>query len=416
MDLNFSKNNMNLLNIILFGIISIILIIIVVVKLRFRFWADQPVFHLYDISYYLFYSGIINKSLPEKTRYTNFKDVETLTFGKNVKAMDQTRFIRFINKYYLRNGDNQFSPKESNIIPYFEGHNSACFLSFYKEALVLHDGKTGDIINTEKPIGVMTTRPVHIRLKKGTTSRFDAYYVDYLCVDPARRKKGIAPQIIATHHYNQRILNREIQVSIFKREGQLTGIVPLCVFGMPIFSMKNWSKPSDLLVPYSLIECGTSNIHHLYDFLRDSTQKFDISIMADPGNIMALMKSNNIFIYLLLEDKVGVVGAYFFKKSCTEIKKGEEAIICFASVSNNNSNKMQNIFIHGFKQVVSEICLKPRNGNLYYHLVVEDIGDNDCIIANLKQKTWPSSVVPAAYFFYNYAHPTIHKNKVLIIL
>jgi hypothetical protein len=141
--------------------------------------------------------------------------------------------------------------------------------------------------------------------------------------------------------------------------------------------------------------------------------------MADPGNIMALMKSNNIFIYLLLEDTVGVIGAYFFKKSCTEIKKGEEALICFASVfnSNNNSNsKMQDIFIHGFKQAVSKICLKPGNENLYYHLVVEDIGDNDSIIANLKQKTWPSSVVPAAYFFYNYAHPTLHKNKVLIIL
>jgi hypothetical protein len=186
---------------------------------------------------------------------------------------------------------------------------------------------------------------------------------------------------------------------------------------MPIFSMKNWSKPSDLLAPYSLIECGTSNMHHLYDFLRDSTQKFDISIMADPGNIMALMKSNNIFIYLLLQDSLGVIGAYFFKKSCTEIKKGEEALICFASVSNSdNINNNQNVFIHGFKQAVSEICLKSGNRNLYYHLVVEDIGDNDYIIANLKQKTWPSSVVPAAYFFYNYAHPTLHKNKVLIIL
>lgn len=397
---------MNLLKILLFIVIFIILFLIALIKVRFRFWAAQPVFHVYDIGYYLFYSGIINKSLPEKTKYTNFKNIETTIFGK--KPLDTTRFVQLINNHYLRNGDNQFSPKEKNVIPYFIGHNSPCFISFYNEQEVLNDSKTDEMITLDKPVGVMTSRPMHVSLKKGTNTRFDAYYVDYLCVHKSFRKKGIAPQIIETHHYNQRLLNKDIQVSFFKREGNLTGIVPMCVFGMHVFSMKNWSKPSDLLPPFSIVECGTSNIHHLYDFLRDKKDQFEITILPELTNLIELIKTKNIYIYLLLSG--GVIGCYFFKKSCTTMEKDKEALTCFASVNGST----QDIFAHGFKEALSHICLK--NEPSYYYLVVEDIGDNDVIISNLKQKTWPTNIIPAAYFFYNYAFPTVNKNNTLIIL
>lgn len=392
---------------ILSFLICFILLLFAIIKLKFRFWAEQPVFHIYDLSYYFFLNGVIQKDFPDKTRYTNFKNVETLTFGKNVSPLNTTRFVQLLNRSYLRNGDNKFSPKQENVEPYFEGHNSPCFLSFYNEQEMQKIFKTDEIINVNRPIGLMTSRPMHVTLKKVTT-KFDAYYADYLCVDNVYRKKGVAPQIIATHHYNQRLLNKDIQVSLFKREGTLTGIVPLCIFNMYIFSMKNWSKPSHLLPPYSIVECGA--LHHLYDFLRDKKEKFEVTVIPEITNFMALIKTKNIFIYLLLQDKVGVVGCYFFKKSCTTIEKGEEALICFASINDST----QDIFAHGFKQSLSEICLKKESA--FYHVVVEDIGDNDVIIANLKKKTWPKTVIPAAYFFYNYAYATINKNKTLFIL
>lgn len=401
---------MPLLKIILFTTVFFILLLFAIIKLKFRFWAEQPVFHIYDISYYFFFSGVIQKDIPDKTRYTNFKNVETLTFGKNVSSLNTTRFVQLLNRSYLRNGDNKFSPKQENVEPYFEGHNSPCFISFYNEQEMQKNFKTNEIINVNKPIGLMTSRPMHVtltNLKKGTT-KLDAYYADYLCVDKSYRKKGVAPQIIATHHHNQRLLNKDIQVSLFKREGTLTGIVPLCIFNMYIFSMKNWSKPSDLLPPYSIVEC--SALHHLYDFLRDKSKKFDVTVIPEITNLMALIKTKNIRIYLLIEEKAGVVGCYFFKKSCTTMEKGQEALICFASINGST----QDIFIHGFKQALSQICLK--NEPSYFYLVVEDIGDNDVIIANLKKKTWSKTVIPAAYFFYNYAYPTVNKNKTLIIL
>lgn len=382
--------------------------------MRFRFWSEQPVFHIYDLSYYLFYSGVIQKDLPEKTRYTNFKDVETLTFGKNVGPLVLKRFIDVIKHHYLQNDGNVFSPKEENIIPYFEGHNSPCFLSLYKEPLLLQDAKSGSTIEREKIIGVITSRPLHVtirRLKKGTGERFDAYYVDYLCVDKMHRKKGIAPQLIATHKYNERLLNRNIQVSIFKREGALTGIVPICVFGMYVFSMRKWNKPLSLLPPYSVVECGSSNMHHFYDFLQSDSvkKKIDLQIMPETTNLMSLMKTKNIYVYLLLEQGVGVVGCYFFKRSCTQIEKGKEAVICFASVNGSQNN----IFSHGFKQTVSDICLKKEVE--FHYTVVEEICDNDIIVENLKLKTWPQTTIPGAYFFYNYVFHTIPAKKFLII-
>lgn len=392
--------------------ILFILILFAYIKFRFRFWSDQPVFHIYDFSYYFFYNGIIRKELPEQNRYTNFKDVETLTFGKNVKPLDKTRFIQVLQRHYLQNGENKFIPKESNVLPYFEGHNSPCFLSLYKTKESFHHNE--DIIEIDKPLGVITSRPLNVTirpsLKKGTT-QFEAAYIDYLCVDKLQRKKGIAAQLIATHNYNQCLLKKKAEIAVFKREGVLTGIVPLCIFNMHVFSMRKWNKPPSLLPPYSIVECGSSNIHHFYDFLRsDSVKKnIDIQMMSEMTNIIAIMKSKNIFIYLLIEREMGVVGLYFFKKSCTQIEKGKEALICFASVNCSTPE----IFIHGFKLSLSQICLKDDSD--YHYVVVEDICDNDIIVANLKLKTWPEFTIPAAYFFYNYACATFPSNRVLII-
>ena len=87
-----------IVGIILSFIIFLIIIFTIVIKLKFRFWSEQPVFHVYDISYYLFYSGIIHDFVPKKTRYTNFKNIETLIFGKNMKQMDPTRFVQLLNR------------------------------------------------------------------------------------------------------------------------------------------------------------------------------------------------------------------------------------------------------------------------------------------------------------------------------
>ena len=57
---------------ILLCIIIIIFLIMAIIKIKFKFWALQPVFHIYDIRYMFFPPGIISHELPIENKYCNF--------------------------------------------------------------------------------------------------------------------------------------------------------------------------------------------------------------------------------------------------------------------------------------------------------------------------------------------------------
>jgi predicted GNAT family acetyltransferase len=257
----------------------------------------------------------------------------------------------------------------------------------------------------------MTSRPIHIFINEGDKdSSFDAYYVDYLCVDKNYRKKGIAPQIIQTHHYNQRHLNKKILVSLFKREDELTGIIPLCVYNTYGFSMKNWHKPDELSGIYKLLEINEENYHFLLDFIKLNNNQFTIIINTEHTNIIELIKSKNIFVYVLMEDNI-IKAAYFYRKTCVFYDKGLEILSCFASINGFHESAHNKIFIQGFK--IS--FWKTAEKNYFGFASIENISHNNLIIENICIKTTPIIISPTAYFFYNFAYHTFKSNKVLII-
>ncbi len=387
----------------LFITFILLFIIIVYIKTKYGFWVSQPVFHVYDIGYFLYPPGIINHDLPEKNKYTNFKDIETIVYDE-LTDLKTNKLINFIKINYLQNKDNVFNPTLNNIVPYFKGHNAKSFVSFYNENILVIDSKNGTTIDEQKIIGIMTSRPIHISIKD---SKFDAYYVDYLCVDKSYRRKGIAPQIIQTHHYSQSHINPNINVSLFKREDELTGIVPLCVYTTYGFYVDKWTKPTPLNSAYTILEINPQNLHLLFDFIKQTKNDFDITIHTDISNIIELIKTKNIFIYVILLDNA-IQCAYFFRDSCVNIEKGKRVLSCFASI---NKLKDANVFIHGFK-----ICFwKIADENYLGFAVVESISHNKSIINNLILKTEPIIKSPTAYFFYNFAYHTFQPEKVLII-
>lgn len=394
------------LSYILFFGILILFLIYAYIKLKFRFWAVQPVFHVYDISYMLKSPGIIDDSLPKKNKYTNFKDITTILYSELTDIQLQ-RFVNLIKVYYLQNKDNIFSPQSNNITPYFYGHNDKSFVSFYNEDNHMIDLKSNNTITDKKVIGVMTSRPIYVVINNGhKEAKFCAYYVDYLCVDILHRKKGIAQQLIQTHHYNQRHINKNIVVSLFKREDELTGIVPLCVYSTYGFSVKKWTKPNDLSAEYSILEINAQNFRFLFTFIEQYGKKFDIAINTAVSNIIELIKTKNIFIYTIVVDDE-IVAAYFFRKSCVQIEKGLEVLSCFASINNTNDS----IFIQGFKISFWKIASE----NYFGFCAIEDISDNGIIIHDITSKTKPIIISPTAYFFYNFGYSTFKSNKVLIV-
>ena len=399
------------LSYILFFGVLIIIVIYVYIRFKFGFWAVQPVFHIYDICYMINPPGIINEFLPERNKYTNFKDIDTNVYSE-LTSLQIQRFIHLIKQNYLQNKDNVFLPSDSNITPYFYGHNDKSFVSFYFEKNHMIDTKNGTMISDKSIIGAMTSRPLHIMInssnnfKKNNETKFKAYYVDYLCVDKLHRKKGIAPQLIQTHHYNQRHINKNIVVSLFKREEELTGIVPLCVYSTYGFAVTTWTKPEELSGEFKLLEINPQNFHFLLNFINENSLHFNIVINTEVTNIIELIKTKNIFITAILCDN-NIICAYFFRKSCTEIKKGLEVLSCFASICNCE----RNIFIQGFKISFWKIAAE----NYFGFAAIENISHNNIVIDNIILNTKPYIISPTAYFFYNFAYPTFSPNKVLII-
>lgn len=391
-----------------FIIILFVLLIYVYLKLKYKFWYYQPVFHLYDIFYYFFPPGIINLNLPDKNKFTNFENIKTFEFNK-ISDIQLESFINFIQSYYLNNNNNIFKPLKENIIPYFTGHNYSSHISFYHIDEVLHNVKNDTIINNKKLISVITSRPLQVSIlnTKKNDMLFYVNYVDYLCVNNNYRKKGISPEIIQTHHYNIRHLNKKIVVSLFKREGELTGIVPLCIYKTYGFKMSDIIKPS-LLSIYKIIECNSNNYNYLLDFIQKQNNLFNICIFPEIFNVLELIKTLNYYIYILIDiTNNNVLSTFFFRKTCVTIEKNKYAIACFASIKCNSIT--DDLFINAFYNSLFSIKYK------YEYLIIEELSHNIIISNNLKKNINPFMISPTAYFFYNFAYNTFNANETLII-
>lgn len=386
---------------IIFTIITFLLLIVGYAKIKYGFWISQPVFHIYDLSYYIFPPGIIQTKLPTDNKYTNFKDIQTIVYSK-LSANQVNQFLNFIQTHFLQSPTNTFSPTKRNLEPYFHGHNTKSFISFYTtDNLNL---KKGTVVQESTILGVMTSRPIHILFRN---TRFDAYYVDYLCVDKSHRKMGIAPQIIQTHHYNQSHINPNISVSLFKRENNLTGIVPLCVYKTYGFHVTNWRKPHNLPAMYSIVTINSQNYHLLLDFISLHNKFFDVNIITEPANVIELLKTGNLYINVITY-KSEIICAYFFKNACVTIDANLSILTCIASI---NGSAPTDLFVHGFKISFWYIAEENKFG----FSAIENISHNHTIINNICKRTTPTVVNPTAYFFYNFACHTVPPEKMFVI-
>jgi hypothetical protein len=434
-------------------VVTIVLIIVFLslcayVKIKYKFWAMQPVMHVYDIQYWFFKRGIIRKELPEKNKYCNFDKITTVSVS-TVETKDPnlvTDLVHLIQTNYLKNAGNTFLPLRKHIVPYFASHDAPTYWSFYWDSAFVQS-KT-EVIEDKRLIGCITSRPLVVTIfsncnkEKEDPITFRTYYIDYLCVHENHRKKGIAPELIQTHEYNQSHMNLSIQTSLFKRENDLTGIVPLCVYDTYIFSMKSWCAPVSLDASINIVRCGKENIKYLIDLIaRDDL--FDITVVNSIGNFVELINTSNIYVYMMIHGDE-IIGAYFFRNPCITIEKGKKALTCYASIFNRHANcighnkrdrsKWLGTFAHGFKMALTSVLTivgskgekgekggqmqikeKDEEISVYHYLVIEQIGHNSDIVEDLLIKTPPYSMSPTAYFFYNFAYPTFNSDNVLIL-
>jgi len=368
------------LQIILYSIISIIIITYMYIKIKYRFWSAQPVFHIYDFHYWLFSPDYINKSLPEKNKFTNFKNIIKTDILK-LNSREKTEIIELLQANYLKDESIHFRPEQSNIFPYFENiGKESCLCTAYYE-------RGG--FNATNLIGCMIGKPLHVYTNK---TYFKTYYVEYLCVHKLHRKKGIAPELIQTHDYLQRRENPDVICSLFKKEHNLTGIVPLCLYSTYGFDLQSWNKEVYIHPGITIIEINKTNIHLLKDFLNNCKDKFKCFITTGIQNILTLIDTNNFMVYCAVQ-KREIICCYFFRDNCTYYN-GEKRVV--NNFCNINNCIVRDVFVYCYGKIIQK--LKKR----FHMLLIENTGASDTIVQKILPAHKPQFISPTAYYFYNY--------------
>ena len=194
--------------------------------------------------------------------------------------------------------------------------------------------------------------------------------MDNLCVHNKYRKKEIAPQIIQTHLFTQRYKNKKILITLFKREGRLTGIVPLTIYKTYQFHISNIKKIYLNNSSIKFLPINSQNINLLMEMLLSNKYKFNCIVIPDLPNILNIINQNIYSIYGLIQNDQ-LISCYFFRNS--HVSYGDEyAVECFASIQDCNTD----IFISGFTialQKFSRIIKAKR-------ITIENISDNNIII------------------------------------
>ena len=386
-------------------LIALYLIITLYLKCKMPFWSKQPVFHMYNIFYWLRPPGIINKEQPYINKYVDLFHIKTFSLSElNVKRETLlTSLCNFIKNNYIVTKSNsaKYVPTKNNIIDYLEASNHASYFSLYQLPKLLLN-KSDPALCIDDIIAVISARPLYIRFSSKHIM-FSLYYVDNLCVQLAYRKKNIASTMIQTHYYNLRQQNKNINVCLFKREGQLNAIVPLVVFNTYCVTLQFITSVSIQMPPsINFTEIGLQQLHLLVDFIKNNSSSFSCVILPDVSNLANLIKTENIKIFALIEDN-SIIACYVFR--LIELYyDGQKTVECICILSAVNSI----VTCEGFA-LACKVLQEKKQVEL---VLLEDTAHAHIITDKL---TTYKFISPTAFFLYNYACYSIKKNEFLII-
>jgi hypothetical protein len=358
----------------LYLIILIFLILFILykvyIKVKFGFWAYQPVFHNFNFTYWI-KEGIINSDVPVWNKYCNFLNVLTTVFEERSEDI-----LKEISDKMEKS--NSFPPL-SKFLSYFIGNNNKTYISTYHQSSIM---------------GVLTSRPLNITFKN--MKSFIIYYMDHLCIQSdSKNMHDIESELFQTHEYNTH-KNTKIKVSLFKRKKKIPGLVELTTCNTYSIPVINISKLTLLHPSMKLIEINKLNLNLLTTFIFNQKQVFDCFALPDLTNLISLITNDTYKIYAIIENN-NLIACYFFRD-----------LNLFASVSECKNE----IFINGFIKSVHKYAKKIKAELL----TIDNISHNNIIINYM----FSLNVIlklegELTYYFYNYAKKPILAERTLLI-
>lgn len=362
-------------------IIVVLLIATAYIKIKHRFWSMQPAFHVYDFWYWWFPAGVIKHDMPIVNQFVNRRSISTFE-SKYVSEDKKDEITEFIRKNYLNQKGAKYLPEKENIFPYFE--NLKGYISYYTG--------DGNIAPKGDMISVITSRPIYIYLG---TNEIESNLVDFLCVAKGYRRKGIAEEMIQTHLAN----HGKLKTCFFKRETDLTLIVPVVMYSTYCFDMENWQLKKNN-ASYALVESSNLWVY----FLSENRKRFKCYATPSLANLTYLIKTGNLRIFALVHGGKPIA-CYVFRKATTRYGE-KETNQCIASIKSDACSDM--VFCLGFSDCLSKMD--------YSILMIEDLADNHILIESIMKKYEPKFKSPTAYYFHNYATLPVKNTEVCLVI
>lgn len=400
-------------------LIIIYLLIVAYIKIKYKAWTYQPVFQYFNLFYWLKDNFIIRKNKVSLNKYCNLLDIKTLDL-KELSEDKLEKFVAFIQVNYLNTKHAQYKPTTNSLLSSLHGSNNV-LISLYEKEKMLLDIKSGKPVFTNEIIGSILSKPCIINF---SNKQYTAYYADLLCINEAYRKKEIAAELIQTHEYERSNNTKNYTFFLVKRETKLSYIVPLVLYDVYQYSIKNILHNNlikDKFVSltfskYSLIKINKNNLYLLIEYLEENKNMLSCMILPELGNFYNMIENNILRIYVLIRNHK-IFAAYIYKQSDMIFHIKNNKIYQIDLIASIFTCEKQ-IFLSGFIESVLMISnYGKRKKNIKYkidYLLIENTSSNNIIIDHLKNNYNFYSTF--AYYLYNYAKRPYFHYKILIII
>jgi hypothetical protein len=393
-----------MLHYIALSIALLLLLFNIYLRIAHPFWSIQPTFHIYDLHLWLLPNRIINDELPTINKFVKLLDAETFNI-KNAPQDVIHKACSLVRSDYLRSKIVSYTPSDEDILTYLNTSEHASFLTVYSVPKYLNCEK-GTIIDRDFQ-GVITSRPMHINFNDNAHTSLIVNYVDNMCVREDSRKQGIGQILIQTLHYSIRHLNKDIKVSLFKREGEMTAIVPLTSYitnGYYVLDIPTLRPERSSL---HILRVTQQTFVSLSGFLKDISGDFDCILHPDKILMLKLITQGLLHVYMMIEDNE-ILSAYFFRNTTSTIDsmRGME---CFAAI---DKSPHKDTFFAGFCTAVRRASRKIGAQFLW---IEQTSHACDLTSALDRHRVLIRTSCPNAFFLYNYAKYSNRPEKCLMI-
>lgn len=382
---------------------------------HFKFWQIQPVFLIYSWNSWVRlwrkeYGLIQSESiLPAQLKYVNHVQVHTHFFHQ-LSLKEQTEFVQFIQNHYAAHC---YSPTLQQIATTL---GPSAVLSFF------HDKDKQQQQQQQQLMGVISSKIVCFQSsyldEKEKELVIYLNYVDFLCVHSRFRQQGVAPTLIQTHNLHLQPLSRPL-ASIFKREGNMTAIVPLTTFNTttfyiptPFFNQKKRKS--------NVVEIKTENdFLDLYTWIKKKKKKTFGSLMCLPetAHLRSMVEAKVIDIYAIKTNNFQTV--CFFQKNQLMMDGNKPVLTVLLVLTEIECDASSSSFLSDCIDCIGSLYFTnaTSTSTSFFFLSVQELMEGELLVQQLimEQKWSVFQTSPTAFFLYNYLHPTVNANRAIIL-